>query len=202
MALYTCDSAGCSKEVKSVVLDSNWRWIHNGQYTNCYKEWEFQRPLTQAPLGSATTVSLCPKPRMTKLVPPQMTRVLSWPIAPCLHPRFQGKGHDHMPSQDGDWDATLCPDPVTCAANCHMEGNSEEHYKKTYGINAIDDGLRQEAFFGRLRRLRSLARARGGHSTRPPHSCSIWSSSVPSQSERLKSQILAATQPNKEKAQL
>ena len=25
-------------QVKSVVLDSNWRWIHNGQYTNCYKE--------------------------------------------------------------------------------------------------------------------------------------------------------------------
>ncbi|CAJ1416700.1 unnamed protein product, partial [Effrenium voratum] len=80
MALWTCNSAGCDKEMKSVVLDANWRWIHNGQYTNCYK--------------------------------------------------------------DGDWDATLCPDPASCAANCHVEGNSEEQYKKTYGINTIDDGLR------------------------------------------------------------
>ena len=44
--------------------------------------------------------------------------------------------------EDGDWDPTLCPDPVTCAANCHMEGNSEEQYKKTYGIKTLDDGLR------------------------------------------------------------
>ena len=39
MPLWTCDTSGCSKESKSVVLDANWRWLHNGQYTNCcFKE--------------------------------------------------------------------------------------------------------------------------------------------------------------------
>mmetsp|Transcript_57187 Transcript_57187/g.136286 ORF Transcript_57187/g.136286 Transcript_57187/m.136286 type:complete len:481 (+) Transcript_57187:52-1494(+) len=81
MAVKECTKAGgCTTKEHKLVLDANWRWIHNGQYTNCYK--------------------------------------------------------------DGDWDATLCPDPASCAANCHVEGNSEEHYKKTYGINTIDDGLR------------------------------------------------------------
>ncbi|CAE7030099.1 cbhB [Symbiodinium natans] len=79
MALWTCDAAGCSKEMKSLVLDANWRWLHNGQYTNCYK--------------------------------------------------------------DGDWDKSLCPDPITCARNCHLEGNSEKQYKSTYGIQPIEDGV-------------------------------------------------------------
>ncbi|CAE7727325.1 cbhB [Symbiodinium sp. CCMP2592] len=79
MALWTCDAGGCTKEMKSIVLDANWRWLHNGQYTNCYK--------------------------------------------------------------DGDWDSTLCPDPVTCAANCHLEGNTEKQYKSTYGIKTIQDGV-------------------------------------------------------------
>ena len=35
MPLWTCDSSGCTKEMKSVVLDANWRWLHNGEYTNC-----------------------------------------------------------------------------------------------------------------------------------------------------------------------
>ena len=77
--LWTCTDYGCTKEMKSLVLDANWRWLHNGQYTNCYK--------------------------------------------------------------DGDWDPTLCPDPVTCAANCHMEGNSLQSYRKTYGIEKIEDGV-------------------------------------------------------------
>ena len=38
MALWTCDAGGCTKEMKSIVLDANWRWLHNGQYTNCYKD--------------------------------------------------------------------------------------------------------------------------------------------------------------------
>ncbi|CAE7479843.1 cbhB [Symbiodinium natans] len=79
MALWTCDAGACSKDMKSIVLDANWRWLHNGQYTNCYK--------------------------------------------------------------DGDWGKTLCPDPVTCALNCHMEGNSEKQYKSTYGIQPIQDGV-------------------------------------------------------------
>jgi len=79
MPLWTCTASGCSKEMKSIVLDSNWRWLHNGQYTNCYK--------------------------------------------------------------DGDWDPTLCPDPATCAANCHLEGSSESDYKDVYGIESVSDGV-------------------------------------------------------------
>ena len=79
MPLWTCDSSGCSKETKSIVLDANWRWLHNGEYTNCYK--------------------------------------------------------------DGDFDKSLCPDPLTCAQNCHLEGNSEKQYKSTYGIKAANKGI-------------------------------------------------------------
>ena len=38
MPLWTCDDSGCSKSMQSIVLDANWRWLHNGQYTNCYKD--------------------------------------------------------------------------------------------------------------------------------------------------------------------
>ena len=27
--------------------------------------------------------------------------------------------------KDGDFDRDLCPDPLTCAENCHLEGNSK-----------------------------------------------------------------------------
>jgi hypothetical protein len=36
MPLWTCSSSGCIKQMKSVALDANWRWLHNGQYTNCH----------------------------------------------------------------------------------------------------------------------------------------------------------------------
>eukprot|EP00438_Fugacium_kawagutii_P025437 Skav204282 [mRNA] locus=scaffold409:225873:227324:+ [translate_table: standard] len=77
--LWTCTSSGCSEETKSITLDANWRWLHNGQYTNCYK--------------------------------------------------------------DGEFDQTLCPDPLTCAENCHLEGNSERQYKSTYGISEKRNGI-------------------------------------------------------------
>jgi len=34
-----------------------------------------------------------------------------------------------------EWDDTLCPDPVTCAATCSLEGVSEDDYEATYGIS-------------------------------------------------------------------
>lgn len=41
-----CSAGGsCSTQQRSVVLDSNWRWVHNvGGYTNCYtgNEWNTQ----------------------------------------------------------------------------------------------------------------------------------------------------------------
>jgi len=49
LALTTCTSSGCQKEVKSVVLDSNWRWIHDEQYTNCYKNSDWDKTLCPDP---------------------------------------------------------------------------------------------------------------------------------------------------------
>ncbi|EMC99908.1 carbohydrate-binding module family 1 protein [Baudoinia panamericana UAMH 10762] len=36
------------------------------------------------------------------------------------------------------WDATLCPDPVTCAANCALDGGN---YASTYGITTSGNSL-------------------------------------------------------------
>jgi len=37
-----------------------------------------------------------------------------------------------------EWDATICPDPVTCAANCALDGAD---YETTYGISSSGDAL-------------------------------------------------------------
>eukprot|EP00933_Yihiella_yeosuensis_P081982 TRINITY_DN95708_c0_g1_i1.p1 TRINITY_DN95708_c0_g1~~TRINITY_DN95708_c0_g1_i1.p1 ORF type:complete len:489 (-),score=81.95 TRINITY_DN95708_c0_g1_i1:313-1779(-) len=50
MPLWTCTMEGCKKEAKSLVLDANWRWVHNGQGTNCYK-------------GSDWNKQFCPDPK-------------------------------------------------------------------------------------------------------------------------------------------
>lgn len=37
LSYQKCTSSGCSTVNTAVVLDSNWRWVHNvGGYTNCY----------------------------------------------------------------------------------------------------------------------------------------------------------------------
>ncbi|KAG8628463.1 hypothetical protein KVT40_004336 [Elsinoe batatas] len=37
LATQTCTASGCTNQQNSIVLDSNWRWVHNvGGYTNCY----------------------------------------------------------------------------------------------------------------------------------------------------------------------
>ncbi|KAG6815808.1 hypothetical protein H0H93_008971, partial [Arthromyces matolae] len=76
---YQCTTAGGCKAAStgSVVIDANWRWVHNvGGSTNCY---------------SGNT-----------------------------------------------WDATYCPDDVTCATNCALEGAA---YQSTYGVTASGDAL-------------------------------------------------------------
>jgi cellulose 1,4-beta-cellobiosidase len=35
-----------------------------------------------------------------------------------------------------EWDNGICPDPVTCAANCALDG---ANYPGTYGINVAGD---------------------------------------------------------------
>jgi cellulose 1,4-beta-cellobiosidase len=49
LPLWTCSSDGCTQEMKSVVLDANWRWIHNGEYTNCYKDSKWDAGLCPDP---------------------------------------------------------------------------------------------------------------------------------------------------------
>ncbi|KAG9027910.1 Exoglucanase 1 [Tulasnella sp. JGI-2019a] len=70
-------SGGCVTQSGKVVLDANWRWVHNvGGYTNCYT--------------------------------------------------------------GNTWDATLCPDPTTCAANCALDGAA---YASTYGVTTSGNAL-------------------------------------------------------------
>lgn len=73
-----CTGTGsCTSQASSVVLDSNWRWLHNvGGSTNCYT--------------------------------------------------------------GNTWDATLCPDGTTCAANCALDGAD---YSGTYGITSSGNAL-------------------------------------------------------------
>lgn len=71
-------SGGCVTQTNGkVVLDANWRWVHNTSgYTNCYT-------------GQT-------------------------------------------------WDASICPDAVTCAQNCALEGAD---YSGTYGITTSGNAL-------------------------------------------------------------
>lgn len=73
-----CDTSGiCTTIQTSVVLDSNWRWLHSTtDYTNCYT-------------GNA-------------------------------------------------WNASECPDPVTCVTNCALDGAD---YSGTFGITSSGNAL-------------------------------------------------------------
>ncbi|KAL0572160.1 Exoglucanase 1 [Marasmius crinis-equi] len=77
MSWSKCAAGGsCSTQQGSVVLDSNWRWLHSSSSQNCYT--------------------------------------------------------------GNTWDATLCPDDVTCAANCELDGAD---YSGTYGITTSGNAL-------------------------------------------------------------
>jgi cellulose 1,4-beta-cellobiosidase len=72
----TCTASGCTEVQGSVVLDSNWRWVHDSTGTNCYT--------------------------------------------------------------GNTWNSNLCPDDVTCAENCYLDGAD---YSGTYGITTSGDAL-------------------------------------------------------------
>jgi cellulose 1,4-beta-cellobiosidase len=73
----TCSKSGCQTQDSSIVLDSNWRWVHNvGGYDNCYT--------------------------------------------------------------GDEWNSQHCPDPVTCAKNCALDGAD---YPGTYGISTSGNAL-------------------------------------------------------------
>ncbi|KAJ8075074.1 hypothetical protein PM082_019401 [Marasmius tenuissimus] len=72
-----CSAGGsCATQQASIVLDSNWRWLHDDSLTNCYT--------------------------------------------------------------GNEWDSSLCPDGVTCASNCALDGAD---YSGTYGITTSGNGL-------------------------------------------------------------
>lgn len=76
LTTYQCTSSGCAAQSQGVVIDANWRWIHDKDgYKNCFS---------------------------------------------------------------GNWDSSLCPDPVTCATNCAIEG---AEYATTYGITTSGSSL-------------------------------------------------------------
>ncbi|PIL25014.1 hypothetical protein GSI_12902 [Ganoderma sinense ZZ0214-1] len=78
LSVSQCSTGGsCQTLQRSVVLDSNWRWLHETSgSTNCYT--------------------------------------------------------------GNTWDATICPDPVTCAENCAVDGAD---YSGTYGITTSGNAL-------------------------------------------------------------
>lgn len=77
LPIQKCAKGGtCTTEATTVVLDANWRWLHNAQGQNCYT--------------------------------------------------------------GNTWSTTACPDPVTCAANCALDG---AQYASTYGITTTGSSL-------------------------------------------------------------
>ncbi|KAH7914645.1 cellulase [Hygrophoropsis aurantiaca] len=54
-----CTASGCTTTTGSVVLDSNWRWVHNtGGYTNCYTGNEWDTTLCPDPTTCAANCAL------------------------------------------------------------------------------------------------------------------------------------------------
>jgi cellulose 1,4-beta-cellobiosidase len=78
LTVSQCTASGCTTSAQSIVIDSNWRWLHTTTgYTNCYT--------------------------------------------------------------GNTWNATICPDGVTCAANCALDGAD---YSGTYGITTTGNALK------------------------------------------------------------
>jgi len=78
LTVSKCTASGCTTSTQSIVIDANWRWLHDkAGYTNCYT--------------------------------------------------------------GNTWNATICPDGVTCAANCALDGAS---YQSTYGIATTGNALK------------------------------------------------------------
>ena len=77
MPMQTCVKGGtCTTQATTVVLDANWRWLHDASGNNCYT--------------------------------------------------------------GNTWSTTACPDPVTCAKNCALDG---AQYASTYGITTSGNAL-------------------------------------------------------------
>jgi cellulose 1,4-beta-cellobiosidase len=78
LEVSVCTASGCTTSAQSIVIDANWRWVHDVTgYTNCYT--------------------------------------------------------------GNTWNATICPDGVTCAANCALDGAD---YSSTYGITTTGNALK------------------------------------------------------------
>ena len=74
-------NSGCQTQMKSLVMDANWRWTHKvNDYTNCY---------------SGTS-----------------------------------------------WDLGSCPDGLSCARNCALDGIDYNSLRGTYGVEANINDLK------------------------------------------------------------
>ena len=81
MKFQESESGSCFDNYGSIVLDANWRWLHNvGGYTNCYT--------------------------------------------------------------GNSWDTSICPDDVTCAKNCAIDGVDNQTWNNTYGVTSSGTDLK------------------------------------------------------------
>lgn len=60
LTTYKCTkSGGCTSQTQSVVLDSNWRWVHQvGTYTNCYTGNAWNETVCSDPVACAQNCAL------------------------------------------------------------------------------------------------------------------------------------------------
>jgi cellulose 1,4-beta-cellobiosidase len=60
LTTYKCTkSGGCVSQTQSIVLDSNWRWVHQvGNYTNCYTGNAWNTTVCSDPVACAKTCAL------------------------------------------------------------------------------------------------------------------------------------------------
>jgi cellulose 1,4-beta-cellobiosidase len=59
ITINKCTSSGCTQTQNSIVLDANWRWLHNvGGYTNCYTGQAFDSTLCPSNTACASNCAV------------------------------------------------------------------------------------------------------------------------------------------------
>ena len=115
IAVKECNSRGCSFKDHKLVLDANWRWIHNE---------EFQTPGFASMIFDGNLF----------VNPPRLGNLLELCVSCFLVPKSAYPRNCYTGNL---WDTSICPDPDTCAENCMVEGVDAGQYKTTYGVTAV-----------------------------------------------------------------